>query len=54
MWLNHSYFVYIIACVDGSYYTAITNNLDRRMWKHNARYYKTCYAYKRRAVELKY
>ncbi len=28
--------VYILRCCDGSYYTGITNSLDRRIEQHNA------------------
>jgi len=28
--------VYIVRCVDGSLYTGITNNLERRFQQHNA------------------
>jgi putative endonuclease len=27
-------FMYILECVDGSYYTGSTNNLGRRLWEH--------------------
>lgn len=29
------WYVYILECKDGSYYTGITNNLDKRMSQHN-------------------
>ena len=29
------WFVYILECSDGTYYTGITNNLDKRIKKHN-------------------
>nr|WP_066640104.1 GIY-YIG nuclease family protein [Desulfolucanica intricata] len=29
------YYVYILRCVDGSYYTGITNNLEKRIQMHN-------------------
>jgi len=29
------YYVYIIQCADGSYYTGITNDLEKRMRQHN-------------------
>jgi putative endonuclease len=54
MRVNHSYFIYIIACSDNSYYTGITNTLERRIWEHNSGYNQTCYTYKRRPVELTY
>ena len=28
---GHNYYVYIVLCKDGSYYTGITNDLDRRL-----------------------
>ena len=54
MKLGNNYYVYIVECHDGSYYTGITNNLERRLWEHNTGYNKTCYTYERRPVELKY
>lgn len=30
-----NYFVYILKCSDNSYYTGITNNLERRVSEHN-------------------
>jgi putative endonuclease len=30
------YFVYILECSDGTFYTGITNSLDRRLAMHNA------------------
>ena len=32
--LRHVYFVYILECSDGSYYTGVTNNVERRLWEH--------------------
>lgn len=48
------YSVYIVECHDGSYYTGVTNDLDRRLWEHNTGFDKSCYTYERRPVELKY
>lgn len=31
-----SWFVYIVKCSDDTLYTGITNNIDKRMAKHNA------------------
>lgn len=28
------YFVYILQCVDNSYYTGMTNNLEQRLYQH--------------------
>ncbi len=32
--MEKSWFVYILECLDGSYYTGITNDLDKRMIAH--------------------
>jgi putative endonuclease len=47
-----SMYVYILKCSDKSYYTGMTNNLDRRMAEHNEGYNVECYTYRRRPVEL--
>ena len=46
------YFVYILKCLDVSYYVGITSNLDRRVTEHNAGKYADAYTYSRRPVEL--
>ena len=47
-----SYFVYILKCSDGSYYTGITNDLDRRVAEHNEGNDTNAFVYKRRPVKL--
>ena len=32
---DSEYFVYIVECRDGSYYTGYTNNLEKRLKEHN-------------------
>ncbi len=54
MKIAHNYFVYIVECSDASYYTGVTNNLDRRLWEHNNDENALCYTYKRWPVVLKY
>ena len=49
-----SYFVYIVRCSDGSYYTGITNDCQRRVHEHNNNEDKKAYTFKRRPVELVY
>ncbi len=49
-----SYFVYILKCNDKSYYTGITNNLEKRIVEHNFGYDKNSYTYNRRPVEIVY
>ena len=34
--LAERWFLYILRCADGSLYTGITNDLDRRLEQHNA------------------
>ncbi|MFC1681775.1 GIY-YIG nuclease family protein [Pseudomonadota bacterium] len=34
--LAEQWFVYILQCADGTFYTGITNNLKRRLEQHNA------------------
>ncbi len=46
------YFVYIVQCSDGSYYTGITNDIARRISEHNTGADRTCYTFKRRPVKL--
>ena len=54
MKIAHNYFVYIVRCSDGSYYTGVTNDYERRIWEHNSGENKLSYTYKRRPVELMY
>ena len=51
---GHNYYVYIVHCNDGSYYTGVTNDLERRLWEHETGYNEKCYTFTRRPVELKY
>ncbi len=49
-----TYYVYILKCSDKSYYTGITNNLDKRLNEHKAGKNHNCYTFKRRPLELKF
>jgi putative endonuclease len=49
-----SYCVYILKCVDGSYYTGVTSDLDNRIIQHQEGKWETCYTFRRRPVELMY
>ena len=51
---NHAYYVYILECVDHSYYTGITNHLEQRIKEHETGEHPTCYTYSRRPVVLKF
>lgn len=48
------YYVYILQCSDGSYYTGITNDIERRMSEHHEGIDQKCYTYSKRPVELKF
>jgi putative endonuclease len=46
------YFVYMLLCADGSYYVGITNDVERRVWEHNAGTNLTAYTHSRRPVQI--
>ena len=48
------YYVYLLECCDGSFYTGVTNDLTRRMLEHQHGSDKGCYTYSRRPVTLKH
>ena len=54
MKIAHNYYVYIVECSDKSYYTGITNDLERRIEEHNLGNNTSSYTFKRRQVVLKY
>lgn len=54
MKLAHNYYVYIVQCADGFYYTGITNDVERRVIEHNEGINPTCFTFKRRPVILNY
>jgi putative endonuclease len=49
-----SSYVYILACSDDSYYTGITNDIERRLYEHDAGLDQESYTYIRRPLVLKY
>ena len=46
------YYVYILKCSDNSYYTGITNNLEKRYNEHKFGKNRNCYTFKKRPLEL--
>jgi len=50
----NEYYVYILRCADGSFYTGVTNDYQHRLWQHQEGIDSNCYTYKRRPVELVY
>ncbi|HET7815430.1 MAG TPA: GIY-YIG nuclease family protein, partial [Candidatus Baltobacteraceae bacterium] len=54
---NHDmdmFVVYMVECRDGSYYTGVTNDADRRVAEHNAGIDPHSYTFTRRPVRLVY
>jgi len=45
-------YLYILECSDGSYYTGMTANLEKRMEEHESGKNKDSYTYSRRPVKL--
>lgn len=48
------YYVYILKCADGSYYTGVTGNLEQRLRVHENGDNIGCYTYSRRPLTLVY
>ena len=48
------YHVYILECADGTFYTGVTNDLDRRLKEHRSGCDPKSYTAQRRPVELKW
>ena len=46
------FWVYILKCADGSYYTGHTDNLERRVAQHHSGEIPSCYTFTRRPVKL--
>jgi len=46
------FYVYIVKCRDESYYTGITNDINRRIQEHNEGISSDSYTFKRHPVEL--
>ena len=49
-----AWFVYIVECVDKSYYTGICWNLRKRIKEHNEGFYKSSFTKGRLPVKLVY
>ncbi len=50
----NSYHVYIVECADGTYYTGITTDVERRILEHNYSFKSAKYTRSRRPVKLVY
>ena len=51
---HNNYYVYILLCLDNSYYTGVTNDIERRVVEHQTGFDPKCYTYTRRPVSLVY
>ena len=49
-----TYYVYILKCSDGSYYTGVTNDVERRFYEHQQGLIKGCYTHNKRPLKLMY
>ena len=49
-----NYYVYILRCADGTYYTGVTNDLQNRVEAHNSKKSGAKYTRSRRPVTLVY
>lgn len=49
-----TYYVYLLLCADGTYYTGVTNDLQRRIQEHKCGSNEHSYTSKRLPVEFKY
>ena len=47
-----SFWVYILKCADGSYYTGHTDSLDKRVGEHQSGVAPNCYTFSRRPIIL--
>lgn len=48
----NKWYVYIVECADGSLYTGITTDVDRRLLEHNYSFKSAKYTRSRRPVNL--
>jgi putative endonuclease len=46
------YFVYVLFCLDGTYYTGMTSNLEKRVAEHHYGVNPDCYTFTRRPLIL--
>ena len=49
---EHKYFVYILLCSDNTYYTGVTNNVQRRFLEHCSGENNLAYTHSRRPLNL--
>jgi putative endonuclease len=49
-----TYYVYMLRCFDGTFYTGMTGDFERRYNQHVSGHYETCYTFSRRPLVLVY
>ena len=49
-----TYYIYILQCSDGSYYTGVTNDVEKRFYEHQEGLIEWCYTHNKRPVKLMY
>ncbi|HEY2982367.1 MAG TPA: GIY-YIG nuclease family protein [Anaerolineales bacterium] len=47
-----SYFVYILLCGNGTYYTGLAKDLEYRIWEHEQGIHVDAYTFSRRPIRL--
>ena len=47
-----AFWTYILRCSDGRFYTGHTEDLDVRLAQHQQGFFRTCWTYRRRPVQL--
>ena len=47
-----NYHVYMLSCADGTIYTGVTGNIERRIAEHEMGIDRTCYTFRRRPIAL--
>ncbi len=52
--MQFHYYVYIIECSDGTFYTGVSNNYERRYKEHCEGINPGCYTYDRRPLRLRH
>ena len=50
----YRYFVYMLQCFDGTFYTGVTNDIERRFSEHCYGSDPDCYTFMRRPLKLVY
>lgn len=47
-----SYYAYILQCSDDSFYTGVTNDINKRFYEHQEGLIEGCYTHNKRPVKL--